>query len=184
MNPFVLVPVADGSEEIETVTVVDVLRRAECNVVLASVSASKTVTMSRKTVLVVDSLIKDCLDKEWDCIVLPGGMPGAENLKNSLELKKLLTRQVEQKKFFAAICAAPAVVLDYYGFLKNRKATCYPSFSFKDANRVDENVVVDENCITSKSPATAMEFALTISKLLTGEEKTKKIAQAMLFNLP
>ncbi len=181
MEKMVLVPIADGIEEIEAACIIDVLRRAGVRVTVASVGDLQ-VTASRGVKLVADSLIADCTDKRFDLIALPGGMPGAENLRDSKELETMLKQQSESGRLYAAICASPAVVFAHHGLIENRKATCYPSFAEKLSNPAprESRVVVDKNCITSQGPGTAIEFALKLVELLFDAEEAKKIAAAML----
>ena len=181
MSKKVLVPVADGSEEIETACIVDVLRRAEADVTVASVN-SLQITASRGMKLVADQLISECVQNTYELIVLPGGMPGAEHLRDSKELVEMLKRQQNDGRLYAAICASPAVVLHHHGLLAQRKATAYPGFAeqFENTEAIDSRVVADGNCVTSRAPGTAMEFALKLVELLYGEQKAREIAQSML----
>ena len=181
MSKKVLVPIADGSEEIETACIVDVLRRADANVTVASVNKLQ-VTASRGMKLVADKLIPECVQNTYDLIVLPGGMPGAEHLRDSKELVEMLKRQQNDGRLYAAICASPAVVLHHHGLLARRKATAYPGFAeqFENTEAIDSRVVVDGNCITSRAPGTAMEFALKLVEILYGEQKAREIAKSML----
>lgn len=183
MPPKVLVPVADGSEEIEAVTIVDVLRRAGAQVTLASVDGLE-ITASRGVKLVADCLIADCKDEDFDLVVLPGGMPGAEHLRDDAILKQILLRQHSGGGLYGAICAAPAVVLETYGLLKGRRATCHPVFvdQLLDASAAPSRVVVDGNCITSRGPGTAMEFALKLVELLFGREARDAVAGPMVIS--
>ena len=180
MSKQVLVPIAEGTEELEAVTIIDVLRRAGAVVTVASV-AGLQVTASRGVNLVADTLISECSGKDYDLIVLPGGMPGAQNLSDSGLLGVLLKRQFEEGRGYAAICASPAVVLEHHGLLEGKKATCYPSFSdrMRSAEVLSERVVVDGQCVTSQGPGTALEFALTLVEMLFGKEKAREIARAM-----
>ncbi len=184
MEKSVLVPVANGIEEMETVTTVDVLRRAGADVTVASVGDLQ-ITASRGVVLVADQRIEECADTEFDLIALPGGMPGAENLRDSKPLEKLLKRQAEEKKLYAAICASPAVVLAHHGLLKSRFATCHPGFTDRlEQDRFRESeVVVDENCITSRGPGTALTFALKLVEILYSREKAEEVAAPMVTRL-
>ncbi len=183
MSKKILVPIADGSEDIETASIVDVLRRAGAAVTVASVS-SLQVTMAHGLKLSADKLISECVNDSYDLIALPGGMPGAENLRDSKELVEILKRQQQEEKLCAAICASPAVVLNHHGLLKKRKATAYPGFAeqFENTEAIDSRVVVDGNCITSRAPGTAMEFALKLVEILYGEQKARDVAQSMLAN--
>lgn len=180
MPKKVLVPIADGTEEIEAVCIIDVLRRAGASVTVASVDKLQ-VTASRGVKLIADKLISDCVDDTYDLIALPGGMPGAEHLRNSTDLEKILKRQYREERLYAAICASPVVVLQHHGLLVRRQATCHPNFAqqLENTNAVNTRVVVDGTCITSRGPGTALEFALKLVELLYGEQKAKEIAQAM-----
>jgi len=179
MSKKVLVVIADGSEELEAVTIIDVLVRAGADVVVASVS-EKQITASRGVKIVADTLIGDCQNQQYDLIALPGGMPGAEYLRDCDELIELLKKQKEAGRLYAAICASPAVVLGCHGLLEGKKATGYPSEKLDLPSRVDEKVVVDGNCITSQGPGTAIEFALKLVELLFGRDKSQEVAEAML----
>jgi 4-methyl-5(b-hydroxyethyl)-thiazole monophosphate biosynthesis len=181
MAKKVLVPIADGTEEIEATCIIDTLRRAGADVTVASVDQLQ-VTASRGVKLVADALIADCANTTYDCIVLPGGMPGAEHLRDSRPLVAKLKEQKASGRLYAAICASPAVVLQDHGLLEGIKATCYPSFRDKldPACASNDRVVVDANCVTSQGPGTAIEFALKLVELLFGPDKAKEVAKAML----
>ncbi|MDT8378087.1 MAG: DJ-1/PfpI family protein [Desulfotignum sp.] len=171
MAKTVLVPVAQGIEEMEAITIIDVLRRAGAQVVVASVD-DLTVKAARGMEFKADGLIKDYRDREFDLIVLPGGMPGADNLKKSKDLADLLTAQAAQKKLYGAICASPAVVLHSLGLVTPGAVTCHPGFAdLIDGGAVlNQNVVINGHCITSKGAGTALEFALTLVDQLFGDE--------------
>ncbi|WP_096085719.1 DJ-1 family glyoxalase III [Agaribacterium haliotis] len=179
-----LVAIANGSEEIESSTVIDVLRRAQVEVTVASVEKQKTICASRAMRIEADCLIADCSDQRWDVIVLPGGMPGAERLGQCDELIALLREQFASKRLVAAICAAPAVVLAQNNLLSQFRATCYPAFmeQLKSSARScsEDNVVIDKHLITSRGPATAMAWSLSLVSLLCGEEKATELAKALL----
>lgn len=175
----VLVPIADGTEELEAVAIIDVLRRAGADVTVSSVKPGQLqVTASRKVKLVADRLIADCTGETFDLIVLPGGIPGAEHLRDCSLLIDMLKTQKESGRLYAAICASPAVVFQHHGILDNRKATCHPSFRDRLPKEAvsDERVVVDGNCVTSQAPGTAVEFALKLVELLYGSDKAQKVA--------
>ncbi|MFQ3263890.1 MAG: 4-methyl-5(b-hydroxyethyl)-thiazole monophosphate biosynthesis [Polaribacter sp.] len=184
MTKQALVPVADGSEEIEVVTIIDVLRRAGVLVTVASVSASKDlkITAARGTQIVADCDIKDCAGKVWDLIALPGGVAGSEILAESDVLDQLLHTQVDASGLYGAICAAPAIVLGDKGLLADKTATCHPQFyqSIK-AKEVDteSRVVVDGNCVTSQGPGTAIDFALELVEQLCGVVKREEVASPL-----
>ncbi|WP_207062624.1 DJ-1 family glyoxalase III [Motiliproteus sp. SC1-56] len=181
MERAVLVPVADGSEEIETVCLIDILRRAGARVVVASVEPRLQITASRGVNLVADSLIEACLGQSFDLIALPGGMPGAERLAQCAPLLSLLQRQKRQQRYFAALCAAPAVVLEPHGLLEGCRATAHPAFveRLSDPSAAANRVVVDGHCVTSRGPGTALEFALVLVELLFGAEKARQVADPL-----
>jgi len=181
MAKRVLVPIADGSEEIEAVCIIDTLRRAGAEVTVASVDKLQ-VTASRGVKLVADARIADCTGQTYDCIALPGGMPGAEHLRDSTELIEMLKEQKQAGRLYAAICASPAVVLQHHRLLEKVRATCFPAMRNKldPAYASDERVVVDGNCVTSQGPATAIEFALKLVETLFGAAKAKEVGNAML----
>jgi 4-methyl-5(b-hydroxyethyl)-thiazole monophosphate biosynthesis len=173
----VLVPIADGSEEIEAVCLIDILRRAGAEVTVASVGALQ-ITASRGLRIVADCLIDQCQATAFDLIALPGGMPGAERLRDSPALVRILKGQQARGAPYAAICAAPAVVLAPHGLLAHKRATCHPAFSrdLAGATPVDQRVVVDGNVVTSRGPGTALEFALALVALLFGEDRAAAVA--------
>jgi 4-methyl-5(b-hydroxyethyl)-thiazole monophosphate biosynthesis len=140
------------------------------------------VTASRGVKLVADARIADCVGQTYDCIALPGGMPGAEHLRDSAELIEMLKKQKQAGRFYAAICASPAVVLRHHGLLENVRATCFPAMrnELDPAYASDERVVADGNCVTSQGPATAIEFALKLVEQIFGPAKAKEVGSAML----
>ena len=178
----VLIAVGDGSEEIETSAAVDVLRRAGATVTLASVGDSKRCVLSRGMVFEADTTMADAADT-YDAVLCPGGMPGAENLRDCAELKTLLHRTRDDGGVIGAICAAPAVVLAAHGLLDNKKATCYPAdiFSADIPTRVDDDVVVDGNIVTGTGPGTALKWALKVVEVLYNDKKlAEKVGSEML----
>lgn len=181
MSRTALVPIADGTEEIEAVCIIDVLRRAGVSVTVAAVDQLQVVA-SRQTGLVADRLIGDCVGETYDLVALPGGMPGAEHLRDSRDLIQILKRQEREGRLYAAICAAPVVVLQHHGLLDGRRATCHPDFAdqLHNAEAVESRVVVDGPCITSRGPGTALEFALKLVELLYDEQEAQGIAGRML----
>jgi 4-methyl-5(b-hydroxyethyl)-thiazole monophosphate biosynthesis len=182
MSKHVLVPIADGTEEIEAVTIIDVLRRAGAEVTVASVDGEQ-ITASRGVRIVADCLIGQCVDIHYDLVVLPGGMPGAEHLRDSEPLKQILQRQSDAGGLVGAICAAPAVVLEAHGLLENRKATCHPNHvkSLHDPTAAGVPVLVDGACVTSQGPGTAMAFALKLVELLLGHAQMEAVATPMIY---
>lgn len=181
-----LVPVADGSEDIETVTIVDVLRRAGVTVTVASVAKSRTVTCTRGTRIECDALLTDIAAKTFDLIALPGGMPGAEHLRDTPALMAMLKNQDARGALFAAICASPGVVLGTHGLIGARAATAYPGFEqlLPAGSARTDRVVRDGNLVTSRGPATALDFALALVESLCGRAKAEQVAAGMLATMP
>lgn len=165
-----LIPIAQGSEELEAVTIIDLLRRAGIEVVVAGLDA-EPVTASRGTVLIPDTTLDSVAEDTFDLVVLPGGLPGATNLDADSRLRRLLVRHAQQGRWCAAICAAP-LVLANAGLLEGRLATSYPGALDAVADhgiRLSEDpVVTDGNIVTSRGPGTAMDFALHLIELLAG----------------
>jgi 4-methyl-5(b-hydroxyethyl)-thiazole monophosphate biosynthesis len=182
MSKRALIAVADGVEDLEVVTLIDVLRRAEIEVVVASVENRRMFSCARGTRLTADAMLVDVLAQEFDLIVLPGGMPGAQHLADHQPLAERVREQAAAGKLFAGICAAPALALQGYGVLKQRRMTCYPAFSdrLSGCTFVDQPVVVDGNCITSQGPGTALAFALTLVEQVAGKATRVAVASAML----
>lgn len=181
MRKKVLVPIADGIEEIESVCIIDVLRRAGAEVTVASVDGME-ITASRGVKLIADKLIEDCAAETYDLIALPGGMPGAEHLRDCKELAQMLADQKQQGRIYSAMCASPAVVLGSQGLLDDKKATCHPAMAekLKCLEAKDSRVVTDGNCITSRGPGTAIEFAIKLVEQLFGADRAKAVADPML----
>lgn len=176
-----LVILAQGFEEIEAVTVIDILRRAEVRVTVAGLIGLE-VKGSRELIVNADSLLDGVTD-DADAYVLPGGGMGATNLAGSEKVAELLKKANSKGKIIAAICAAPAVVLAPLGILDGKNATCYPGMEedFKSSTTFCEDAVcVDGNIITSRGPATALEFALVVSEKLCGKETADKVRKATL----
>jgi 4-methyl-5(b-hydroxyethyl)-thiazole monophosphate biosynthesis len=127
----------------------------------------------------------DCTGETYDLIVLPGGIPGAENLKNSLILAELLKKQNAEDKLYGAICASPAIVLEHHGLLQGKQATCHPLFvnRLSIQEKTGEKVVVDKNCVTGRGAGTSIEFGLALVAILMGEEKKREVAKGMAIEL-
>ncbi|MBR6283033.1 MAG: DJ-1/PfpI family protein [Muribaculaceae bacterium] len=172
---------ANGFEEIEALTIVDVLRRAGMEVKTIAVHFCREVTGAHGVTVITDGLMDDVKPTDgW--LILPGGMPGATNLKLYEPLGEMLARHEADGKKIAAICASPSVVLAPIGLLDERKATCYPGMECKGCGAiwVDDMVVTDGNVITGRGPAAAIEFALAIVAHEMGPEVAKEIADGML----
>lgn len=176
----VLVPLAEGFEEIEATCIIDVLRRAELQVVSAALG-KKSVMGAHGITVVADVLLEHCLSEEFDAIVLPGGMPGSFHLKNSLLLKELLKDMNRKGKILGAICAAPQV-LEAAGVLKTKHATCYPGVERElgKAKFSQDAVVEDGNIITSRGVGTALYFALRLVARLVDESTANNLKKTML----
>lgn len=175
---------AAGFEEIEALTVVDVMRRAGMSVHTVSITSALQVKGAHGVTVNADMLYDNTLfsDPEW--LVLPGGMPGATNLFEFSPLQGLLKTQAESKNGrIAAICAAPAVVLGQLGLLKGEKATCYPGFEqlIEGAEIIDEAVVVSNKFVLGNGPAFALPWALTLVMEARGQEAAAKVASGMLY---
>lgn len=171
---------ADGFEEIEGLTVVDLLRRAEVDVKTVSITGKVKVTGSHNISVQADEVYGESDYSKADMLVLPGGMPGTKHLAEHKELGDLLKQFHSAGGNLAAICAAPSV-LGMYGILEGKKATCYPGFEEKLAGAIitGGKTEVDGNVITSKGMGTAIEFSLKIIEKLKDEETAKKIAASI-----
>lgn len=175
----VLVPLAEGFEELEAVTIIDILRRAGLEVVVASLATSP-VTGAHGIRLAADTPLAALAEQEFDMIALPGGMPGAEHLKKDARVAGIIRRLRASGRPVAAICAAP-MVLAAAGALKGRRATSYPGFLEDAAGTtvVDEAVVADCGVITSRGPGTALDFALTLVAELLGPAMRQQVESGL-----
>ncbi len=173
---------ANGLEEIEGLTVVDMFRRAGISIDIVSVSGSLKVQGSHKINIVTDTLFEDADFSDTKMFILPGGMPGTVNLSKYQPLCRLLTRAASDGAYVAAICAAPSV-LGGLGLLKGRKATCYPGFEDKliGAHCLTDSVVADGNIITSRGMGTAIAFAGKLIEILQGKETAEKVLTSIIY---
>ncbi len=173
----ILVPLAQGCEELEAVTITDLLTRAGFTVITAGLD-DKPVTASRGMVLLPKTSLAKVMHDEFDMVVLPGGLPGADHLNNDPRIHELLLRIHAAGNYIAAICAAPRV-LARAGLLKGRQATSFPGgIPLQDMAGIDyreQAVVIDGNIITSRGPGTAMDFALSLIEILAGKEKRQAV---------
>lgn len=183
MSRQVLVPLAPGFEEIETIAVVDILRRAGARVTLAGTEEGP-IKGSRGVLVVPDKLLTEVLEDEFDLIVLPGGQPGVTHLQKNADLIRLLKEMDRREKHIAAICAAPLVLRDA-GLLESREITSHPSIQGQLAvpRYSDGRVVVDGRMVTSRSPGTALEFALKLVEILFGQEMVEKVNAGVMARL-
>ncbi|MBE8596314.1 protein deglycase YajL [Xenorhabdus sp. BG5] len=182
MSASALICLAHGSEETEAVTTIDLLVRAGINVTVASAESdgSLTLTCSRGVKIVADIPLVNVVDEDFDAIILPGGIKGAECFRDSLLVVEKIRTAQSQGKIIAAICASPAVVLEYHHLFPVGNMTGYPSMQDKIAPEkwIDKRVYFDErvNLLTSQGPATAFDFALKLIELLKGKEKAAEVA--------
>lgn len=173
---------ANGYEEIEGLTVVDLLRRANIDIQMVSLTGDLYVTGSHQITSKADLLFEQTDFSDGDMLVLPGGMPGTKNLWEHAGLDALLKNFHSEGKKLSAICAAPSV-LGSKGLLKDKNAICYPGYEKEliGAKIINEAVVIDGSVITSKGMGTAIEFSLAIIECLAGEAEAIKIAKAIQF---
>lgn len=189
MTKKILVCIAPGTEELEAITVIDILERAKFDVTVASTAFDGSLTMkaAQRVMLTADVKLVEVADEEFDCIVLPGGLKGSENFRDSTLLIEMLKQQKYDEKWVAAICAAPAIVLQHHNLYPDALMTCYPSFmeTIPEKNRRIKRVFTDvlNHLITSQGPGSALEFAMEIVTTLAGKELTAKLA-AELVTLP
>lgn len=173
----ILVPLAQGCEELEAITIIDLMRRAGFSVVSASLD-DQPVRASRGSILIADTNIDDALKGEYDMIVLPGGLPGADHLRDDQRIQKILKNMAGADKYIAAICAAPKALASA-GLLDGKRVTSFPgalnNSPTTDMQYLEEPVVVDGKLITSRGPGTAMDFALTLIELLAGKAKREEV---------
>ncbi|HEY5511381.1 MAG TPA: DJ-1 family glyoxalase III [Prolixibacteraceae bacterium] len=182
MEKNILIHLASGFEEIEAVSIIDVLRRAGFEVTTVSITGFCKVTGAHNISIEADKLFEEANYDQADMIILPGGMPGTTNLQNHPGLSEKLTQFYEGNKTIGAICAAPSI-LGSLGFLKGRKAVCYPGFESKltGATVLKSPFVVDGNIITGRGVGTALEFSLEIVRMFKGDEEAANLRTALVF---
>jgi 4-methyl-5(b-hydroxyethyl)-thiazole monophosphate biosynthesis len=174
----VLVPLAQGCEELEAVTIIDLLVRAGVHVTTAGLD-DKAVTASRGVVIVPDTDLDTALKSDYDMVVLPGGLPGADHLDNDPRIRELLLKMANSGKFTAAICAAPKVLASA-GLLAGKKATAYPGvLDACGLVSAESAVVKDGKVITSRGPGTAIDFTLELIELLVGKDKRDQVEKGL-----
>ena len=171
---------APGFEECEALVTVDLLRRANIETIMVSIENTTQVTGSHQITVSSDAFLKDIQNELFDCIIMPGGMPGTAHLMESQELTQLILKHHKEKKLLAAICAAPSV----YGvlnLLNNKQATCFPGFeeNLKGAHITSDKVASDTNIITAKGLGAAFEFSHAIIKALIDKETADHILSAI-----
>lgn len=177
----VLVPLAQGCEELEAITITDLLVRAGISVTTCGLD-TQPVKASRGTTIIPDCSIDEVMSFDFDLIALPGGLPGADHLRDSKSLQNMLKKQVQENRYLAAICAAPKA-LAQAGALDGKTATGFPGVLEALQNpaiTVSKNAVeIDGKIITSRGPGTAIDFALTLIELLEGKEKREEVNQQL-----
>lgn len=177
----VLVPLAQSCEELEAVTIIDLLRRAGIDVTTAGLDA-QPVTASRGVVLIPDTTLDEALKKDYDMVVLPGGLPGADYLDKDERIHGLLKKMADNEKFTAAICAAPKVLASA-GLLEGKRATAYPGtlekLTLNNTTITADVIVKDGTVITSRGPGTAMDFTLALIENLVGVEKRNEVEKGL-----
>ncbi len=183
----VLIPLANGCEELEAVTIIDLLRRADINVTTASLdtgSKVKPLIASRGVVLIADMTLDDAIKQDYDMLILPGGLPGADYLEADQRIQSLLQKMTDENKYISAICAAPKILANAK-LLQGKSATSYPGVldsMLLPYTEVKKDIVVcDDKVITSRGPATAMKFSLTIIEVLVGSDKCEEVKKGLLF---
>jgi len=179
--PKVLVPLAQGCEELEAVTIIDLLRRADIEVISVGLD-DQPVKASRGVVLIPDTTLDKVINELFDMVVLPGGLPGSDHLNQDQRILSILQKTTQQGKYVAAICAAPKV-LATAGLLQHKRATSYPavlkSLDLPNIVCSMESVVNDGFIITSRGPGTAMDFALALIETLCNKEKRDPVEMAL-----
>ena len=178
----VAVFLADGCEEIEALSVIDVLRRGNVDVIGVAINENLNIKGAHNIDFMANIKFNEVNFDEIDMVVLPGGYEGRNNLLAHTGVCNICKDFNLKEKFIAAICAAPSVLGENY-ILENKKATCYPGFEnqLKGAKFIDQNLVIDGNIITSKGPATAMLFSIALLEIMTNTQNATKVAQGLLF---
>jgi len=185
MTKRILVPIAPGTEEMEAVTIIDILVRAGYDVVVASADFDGKLTMkaSRGVTLTADCKLVDVADDEFDAVVLPGGVGGAETFRDSPVLLEIVKQQKYDGRLVAAICAAPAVVLIHHDLYPGALMTGHPNFKEHIPDDLWRNrrvtYDVNHNLLTSQGPGTALEFAIEVIVQLSGKALAKEVALPM-----
>lgn len=179
--PTVLVPLAQGCEELEAVSITDLLTRAGVKVITAGLD-DQPVHASRGITFIPDVQISEVVDQSFDMIVLPGGMPGADHLRDNAALQTLIKQHAADNKYLAAICAAPKV-LAHLGLLENKRVTSYPgaldAAALNNTQLQSTPIEMDGKIITSRGPGTAMDFALQLIELLVDKDTRQQVEKGL-----
>ncbi len=179
----IVVLLAEGFEEIEAIVPIDILRRGGVDVTVSGVNGD-VITGAHGVTVDTDMIAEDVSPSVFDGVVLPGGIPGANNLAESPVVGNILDMMQDEGKLIAAICASPGLVLSPRGLLKNRRVTGYPGTEFQffeTITYIEEKVILDGNYITSRGPGTAFDFAFKILEYLRGKEISEETAASVLF---
>ena len=173
-----LITLAEGIDDLQAATLIDVLRRAKVEVVVASIEGRRMLTCARGTRVTADAMLVDLLAQPFDLVALPGGAVGAQHLAGHQPLQQLIKDQAAAGRLFAGIAEAPALALQAFGVLRQRRMTCLPTASHQlsGCNFVDQPVVVDGNCVTAQGSGGALEFALTLVEQLCGKAMRATVA--------
>lgn len=173
---------AEGYEEIEALTVVDICRRCKLEIDMVSVTGEKNVTGSHGIEVGMDKMLSQVEFGAYDMLILPGGMPGTRNLEACEELMAQVDAFYENGKYIGAICAAPSI-FGHRGILKGRNACCYPGFEshLEGATATTNPVEISDHVITSRGMGTAIEFALAIVGVFCGQEKADEMAASIIY---
>lgn len=179
----ILVPIAQGFEEIEAITIVDILRRTGAHVTMAGLE-KRNVEGSHGVKMITDNVLAEVMEEDWDMVVLPGGVPGAPTLMDDQRIIDLLKDQAKKHKTSAAICAAPAV-LEKAGLTANKKVTSHPAWADRmtTAIHTSERVQTAELLVTGQASGSAMEFAFKLVETLFGLEKVEEVNKGVLARL-
>ncbi len=177
----VLVPLAQGCEELEAITITDLMVRAGIEVITAGLDDSP-VTASRGTVIIPKTSIDKVVSEKFDMIVLPGGLPGADHLRDNIQVQQLIKQHAENGSYIGAICAAPKA-LAQAGLLENKIATSYPgvlsALNLQNTRVSNSAIEIDGKIITSRGPGTAMDFTLELIQLLEGKQKRDEVEKGL-----
>lgn len=178
-----MILLGEGYEEVEAITVIDYLRRAEIPIDMVSINETLSTVGDHGIEIMADKMLDDIDTDSYDMLITPGGKPGAEKLANDQRVTNLIAKQVADDKYVSSICASP-IVLEAAGITKDLEGTCYPGFEDRvDYKTFHEDITYyDENhkVLTSRGPATAVYFALDIIRILKGEDKAQEIADGLL----
>lgn len=175
--------ISNGSEEVEALIPVDVLRRAGVDIQIVSTTGEEVITTSHGVRIICDALIEDIDTSDADLLMIPGGLPGAENLCNHPLVREAIQRQYEAGKLVSAICAGP-MIFGSLGISKGKRCTCYPGFEdhLDGATYTEELVTVDGNVITGEGPAATFPYAYTLCEILCGKQTAEALKEGMMYN--